>query len=127
MDPSRQITDSLITDLASQASKDNLELGCKMIKQSVIQKALTKVREDAQITRAIEVRKMAASAQEFRGNYIDQSLITQFADLPQQLKPSEEGLSDAQFQVYEDFANLSRISMATGGAVTSGQTLGSVE
>jgi hypothetical protein len=35
-----------ISDMAQHASKDNLELGCKMIKKAVIQKALTKVRED---------------------------------------------------------------------------------
>ena len=68
-----------------------------MIKQAVIQKALTKVREDVLLARAIEVRKMAANAEEFRANCIDPSLISQFADLPQQLKPNEDGLSDAQF------------------------------
>jgi hypothetical protein len=57
--------------LAAQASKDNLEIGCKMIKQAVIQKAIAKVREDHQIIRAIEIRKMASSPAEFRANYID--------------------------------------------------------
>ena len=41
------INENVISDLASQASRDNLDLGCKMIKKAVIQRALTKVREDA--------------------------------------------------------------------------------
>ena len=45
-----------------------------MIKQAVIDKALTKVREDILLARAIEGRKMAGTAEEFRANYIDQSL-----------------------------------------------------
>lgn len=77
------LNEALITDLAQQASKDNLELGCKMIKKAVIQRALTKVREDAQIARAIEIRKMAQSHAEFRANFIDESLTAQYADLPQ--------------------------------------------
>jgi CCR4-NOT transcription complex subunit 1 len=38
--------ETLISELSQQAGKDNLELGCKMIKQAVIDKALIKVRED---------------------------------------------------------------------------------
>ena len=48
------MSDVQINDMAQNASKENLELGCKLIKKSVIQKALTKVREDPQIMRAIE-------------------------------------------------------------------------
>jgi len=44
--------------------------------------------------------------------------------LPEQLKPNPDGLSDAQFQVYEDFANLSAQSMAiapgNSGAANTG-------
>ena len=46
--------EGLINEFGQQASKDNLELGCKMIKKAVIDKALTKVREDLAIMRAIE-------------------------------------------------------------------------
>lgn len=91
------VNENVLQDLAAQASKDNLDLGCKMIKKAVIQRAITKVREDAQITRAIEIRKRAVNQAEFRKAYIDESLIAQFSDLPQQLKPNEDGLSDAQF------------------------------
>ena len=46
-----------------------------MIKQAVIERALTKVREDLLLAKAIENRKGAGSAEEFRAKYIDQSLI----------------------------------------------------
>jgi len=69
------INENLITDLASQASRDNLDLGCKMIKKAVIQRALTKVREDPQITRAIEIRKSAGGQAEFKKAYMDESLM----------------------------------------------------
>lgn len=93
-----------------------------MIKKAVIQRALTKVREDPLITRAVEIRKRAATPAEFRKTaapYLDENLIAQFAELPQQLKPNEEGLSDAQFQVYEDFAQLSKNMSFAGGNNTN--------
>lgn len=40
------LTEAQINEVASTASKENLELGCKLIKKSVISKALAKVRED---------------------------------------------------------------------------------
>lgn len=46
-----------ITEIAYLASRENLELGCKLIKKEVIEKALKKVREDLHITQAIERRK----------------------------------------------------------------------
>lgn len=46
-----------------------------MIKQAVIERALTKVREDILLARAVEARKMAGTAEEFRANCIDQSIV----------------------------------------------------
>jgi len=40
------ITDEKINDIAVLASRENLELGCMLIKKKVIEKALRKVRED---------------------------------------------------------------------------------
>ena len=114
------LTEVLLQDLAAQASKDNLDLGCKMIKKAVIRRALAKVREDPQITRAVEIRKRAASQAEFRKVYVeDEGLMAQFADLPQQLKPNEEGLSEAQFQVYEDFAHMAKNNNVYAGSMQS--------
>lgn len=43
------LNETVVQDISSIASRENLELGCKLIKKSVIQKALTKVREDLMI------------------------------------------------------------------------------
>ena len=40
------LTEAQINEIASTVSRENLELGCKLIKKSVISKALSKVRED---------------------------------------------------------------------------------
>ena len=55
------------------ASKENLELGCKLIKKAVIDKALKKVREDLQIVKAIEKRKENESLG--KKNFVDESII----------------------------------------------------
>lgn len=70
------VTEEQIQDIAVLASKENLELGCKLIKKEVIEKALKKVREDSAIMTAIENRKQA----EERGVrlYRDTRIIAQF-------------------------------------------------
>ena len=40
------MNENFISDISSIASRENLELGCKLINKSVVQKALTRVRED---------------------------------------------------------------------------------
>jgi CCR4-NOT transcription complex subunit 1 len=44
--PNESISATEIADISSTASKENLELGCKRIKEAVVEKALKKVRED---------------------------------------------------------------------------------
>jgi CCR4-NOT transcription complex subunit 1 len=44
-------------DIVQEASKENLELGCKMIKKAVIEKAKVWVKQDPEIIEAIEKRK----------------------------------------------------------------------
>jgi len=51
-----QISEEKLNEIANIASRENLELGCMLIKQKVIEKALKKVREDIQITQAIDNR-----------------------------------------------------------------------
>jgi hypothetical protein len=43
------ISEEKINDIAVLSSRENLELGCSLIKKKVIEKALRKVREDPQI------------------------------------------------------------------------------
>jgi CCR4-NOT transcription complex subunit 1 len=40
------VNEASLNDICQLASRENLELGCKLIKKNVIQKALAKVRED---------------------------------------------------------------------------------
>ena len=75
------------------ASKENLELGCKLIKKAVIEKALKKVREDIAIVKAIEKRKENEGLG--KKTFRDENIINQFQDLPPQLQPSPYGLNDA--------------------------------
>lgn len=86
------------------ASRENLELGCKLIKKEVIEKALKKVREDPQINQAVERRKRAE--EQGKRLFRDETIAAQLRDLPEQLQPDENGLNAAQFQVYADFALL---------------------
>lgn len=53
-----------------------MELGCKLIKKEVIEKALKKVREDLHITQAIERRKRSEELgiRLFR----DENIVAQF-------------------------------------------------
>ena len=44
-------------DIVQEASKENLELGCKMIKKAVIEKAKVWVKQDPEIIEAIDKRK----------------------------------------------------------------------
>lgn len=54
-----RLNDNQIAELAVSVSRENLELGCMLIKRQVIEKALKKVREDLAIQGAIEKRKRA--------------------------------------------------------------------
>ena len=51
------MSEEQINDIAVLASRENLELGCMLIKKKVIEKALRKVREDIQITQAVDRRQ----------------------------------------------------------------------
>jgi len=44
------ISDKEIERIASNTSRENLDIGCMLIKKKVIEKALKKVREDPTIT-----------------------------------------------------------------------------
>jgi CCR4-NOT transcription complex subunit 1 len=96
--------DDEFQEIAQTASKENLDLGCKMIKRAVIDKALRKVREDVVMNAAIEKRERAA--QNGITNFIDDEITKTMVDLPPQLQPNKNGLDAAQFKVYSDFSKL---------------------
>lgn len=72
-----------LLEIAQTASKENLDLGCKMIKRAVIEKALRKVREDNVMLGAIDKRERAA--QSGMPNFVDEEIAKTMVDLPPQL------------------------------------------
>ena len=100
--------DALI-EMAQETSKDNLELGCKMIKNAVITKAQTQVREDRVLNLALEQRQKAKEMGEtlFHDRVHDSRASVRVNDLPAPLRPSASGLTEDQFRVYKDFSKLS--------------------
>lgn len=98
------VTEEQVNEIAVLASRENLELGCRLIKKEVIEKALKKVREDPQINQAVERRKRAA--EQGKRLFKDEAFAASFRGLPEPLRPDANGLSAAQFQVYADFASL---------------------
>ena len=49
-------------EIVQEASKENLELGCKMIKRAVIEKARVWVKQDQEIKDALEKRRKSKEA-----------------------------------------------------------------
>lgn len=93
-----------LQEIAQNASKENLDLGCKMIKRAVIDKALRKIREDHIMNQAIEKRDKAS--QNGISNFVDEEIAKTMVELPPQLQPNRDGLDAAQFKVYSDFSKL---------------------
>lgn len=90
-----------LQEIAQNASKENLDLGCKMIKRAVIDKALRKIREDHIMNQAIEKRDKAS--QNGVTNFVDEEIAKTMVELPPQLQPNRDGLDAAQYKVYSEF------------------------
>ena len=86
------------------SSKENLELGCGLIKRAVVEKSLIIVQQDKAINDMLEKRRRAR--QMGMTSFKDDNVTMQREDLPVMLQPNLNGLSDSQFQVYSDFAKL---------------------
>ena len=99
-----QDCDEQLQDIAQEASKENLELGCKIIKKAVIKQAMVWVKQDPTIMEALEARRRWKEAGE--PFFVDKDIAAQIADLPAQLQPDKTGLSSDQYKVYSDFARL---------------------
>ena len=97
-----------------------------MIKNAVITKAHAQIKEDRIINQALEKRRKATESNEmFRDNKIN----IMFNQLPVQLRPNINGLTEDQFQVYKDFSKLSYKSkydqIPIGGNAGSGDSAAS--
>ena len=84
-----------------------LEAGCFYIQNYVITIAVEKIENDEFIKKEIEIRKKGKHQENV--NY--KSNITQkILQLPEQLKPSMNGLTSDQFKIYEDFEKINNSS-----------------
>lgn len=96
------LTDADKDSIINAASRDNLDLGCALIKKAVIEKALEDINKDPAINEQLERRREAIAKREvFRNEFpISQEAID---IVPEQLRPRVGGLSEEEFKIYEDF------------------------
>lgn len=76
--------------VAQDSSKDNLELGCKIVKLTVFENAVRRIQQDEEIKQAIDKRNNAA---QLGRPFVDETYVANFADLPESLKPNRNGLT----------------------------------
>lgn len=87
-------------ELIETIIKENSEIGCKKIISAVQKDALKTISKEDSIVEAINKReRYQKDGTDFR----DLSNMANFNKLPGLLKPSDAGLTDAEFQVYNDF------------------------
>jgi len=61
--------DDYLHEMAQETCKENLELGCKIIRQASYDSSLLSVKNDVQIMEAVEARKRAQENNEI--NFVD--------------------------------------------------------
>jgi hypothetical protein len=87
-------------ELIETIIRENSEIGCKKIISAVQKDALKTISKEDSIVEAISKReRYQKDGTDFR----DLSNMANFNKLPGLLKPSENGLTEAEFQVYKDF------------------------
>lgn len=87
-------------ELIETIIKENSEIGCKKIISAVQKDALKTISKEDSIVDAINKReRYQKDGTDFR----DLSNMANFNKLPGLLKPTDVGLTDAEFQVYKDF------------------------
>lgn len=96
----RSLDDQGKKELIELLSKENSEIGCKQIIDEVKKQALSNIEKDDSINQEIAKRqKYQHDGIEFR----DLSVLHQFNRLPEILRPQEAGLTDPEYQVYQDY------------------------
>lgn len=100
------LTEDQKRDLIETITKENSEIGCNKIIAAVQMEALNNISKDDSISTAIAKRiKYQTDGTDFR----DLSNIDNFNRLPPILKPLDTGLTDDEFQVYQDFESIASI------------------
>lgn len=85
--------------IIEQLVNQNLNAGCLKIQNEIKQKALEEIKKDEALARALQIRKSDSSFKDTSRIYLNQFL-------PEVLKPKHNGLTDLEFQVYQDFENV---------------------
>lgn len=98
-----KLTDENKKELIETIIKENSDIGCNKIIAEVQKEALNNISKDDSILEAIQKReRFRIDGTDFR----DLSNSANFSKLPNLLKPSDDGLTDIEFQVYKDFENI---------------------
>lgn len=99
---------ALIEQIVSTCANDNIELGSVLIEKAAVEKSIREI--DVLLAEAYQGRKRS---REMNASFIDESVPTlppRFpADIQDILKPSSNGLSSSQLQLYETFSKLSNL------------------
>lgn len=93
----------VVASLVDITIQENVNLGCQMIQKLVVQKALGDIEHDQVIQEAVSRRRNLGE------RFTDENAELhrkQMMSLPETLRPLGEGLTEAQFKVYEDFSKI---------------------
>ena len=100
----KSLSDEEKKNLIEVIRNENLEIGCQKVRLEIQREAIIGISREDGILEAIRLREVAkAQGEEYR----DYSNISNFNKLPDLLKPSETGLTNDEFQVYQDFDTMS--------------------
>lgn len=87
-------------NLIDAIRNENIELGCKKVRLDIQREAIIGIYKENSILEAIKQREAAIATGRL---YRDYSNMSNFNKLPDLLKPSENGLTEEEFQLYTDF------------------------
>jgi len=88
---------------AEQVTQENSEIGCQKIIKEVQREAIKNIAKEDSILNEIAKREKALQdGSDFR----DLSRINSYDMVPEQLRPKNDGLTEAEFQVYKDYENI---------------------
>lgn len=97
--------EDMINEVSNNASQENLELGCNIIKSTVFDDMSKRIMQDEDIQMAMERRRQALQR---HVNFVDEEYVSNFLELPELLRPNLNGLTPNQLRVYSDFSKLNQ-------------------
>lgn len=119
------LEESVKEEIINSTANDNLNLGCSIIKKTVIDRAIEDVMQDPLILDAVEKRREAAGR--IGTAFCDENMLRNIAGLPDVLKPNPRGLTMDQLKVYEEIAYSSRNQMVPTSSSSSSKRSSAAE